>query len=714
MKRWLTLIIMLLSVLCKAWAGAVVVTPVDSLMTVLHERIGKKEFAVGESSGQLYVRQYVELSKWNIGLNLIPDMTRFDRDENCYLTELFYDVHYLDYAIPTIYRRAHITTHSHGNGEMDRVMSYMSPDLYSDKIMREGYLSPLYASNNRYYTYALDTMPAVDKDSARLFKIHYAQRFDNIKLLDKGWILLDSTCAVRSFYAEGWDEQSRFKVLYSMGDSALRRNLVHSVSLEINYDFAGNRLCVIADGMYDYRLVRPVPNTKSAKRKYDLSGTVSMPIEPHRVSEFRTYATANRLFPLTSSDSAFYMNKRVFGGYKNENDSSTVLADVGKWLWAIGDGMVSSHSLNWNGGYMKMSPIINPSYLSYSSGRGLTYKMSLRMRTRLKNEKELSLKPMLGYNFKQGAFYWDVESSFLFDPMHIGSFTVDFGSGNRAYSSVMLDRIERMTADSLDMDGFDFDYFRNFYTDVNVRREIANGLELLMGVNCYKRSLIGKADSTLVNEGIKLRNSYSQFAPHVRITWQPGMYYYIKGNRKVNVGSAMPRFSLDVEQGLKGILGSHNIYTRAELDAQYKLRINESDVLFLRAGGGGYFYTKDVYFVDYAFLKPNNLPVERNDELGGVFQLLDSDWYNSANRYFRANVTFVSPFLLFQRAFPRVRFIKNECVYLNLLAISHLLPYSEIGYGIETPYIDTGFFLSAKNHKFHQVGYKITISLFRD
>lgn len=704
----MTIMAILLPMLCKASAGVVVAESVDSLMSVLHTRLHNKDFAVGESSGRLYVRQYVELDKWNIGLNMIPDMTRFDRNENCYLTELFYDVHYLDYAMPTIYRRAHITTHRHGKGEMDRVMSYISPDLYSDKLLREGYLSPLFAANSRYYTYTNDG------DSAGLFKIGYKQRFDNIKLLDKGWILLDSTCAVRAFYAEGWDEQSRFKVLYRMGDDGLRRNLVHSVSLEINYNFGGNKLCIVADGMYDYRSVLPVPRTRTSKNRYDLSGEITMPIEPGRASDFRTYATENRLFPLTAADSAFYMSKRVFGGYKQQTDGSGVLADVGEWLWALGDGMVSSHSLNWDGGYMKMSPIINPSYLSYSSGRGLTYKMSLSIRGRLKRDKELTLKPMLGYNFKQGAFYWDVETAFLFDPRHLGSFTVDFGSGNRTYSSVMLDRIERMTADSLGMNGFDFDYFRNLYTDINVRREISNGLELLLGVNFYKRSLIGKANSALLDEGVNLRDSYSQFAPHVRITWQPGMYYYIKGNRKVNVGSAMPRFSLDVEQGVNGVLGSRNIYTRAELDAQYKLKINESDALYLRAGGGGYFYTKDVYFVDYAFLKPNNLPVERSDELGGVFQLLDSDWYNSANRYFRANATFVSPFLLFQRAFPRVRFIKNECIYLNMLAISHLLPYTEIGYGIETPYVDTGIFVSAKNHKFHQIGYKITVSLFRD
>ena len=192
------------------------------------------------------------------------------------------------------------------------------------------------------------------------------------------------------------------------------------------------------------------------------------------------------------------------------------------------------------------------------------------------------------------------------------------------------------------------------------------------------------------------------------------MYYYIKGTRKVNIGSRLPRFSFDIEQGVDGVLGSSGTYTRAELDVQYNFKINESDALFLRAGGGGFFYTKNTYFVDYAFLRHNSLPVDRSDELDGVFQLLDSEWYNAANKYFRTNVTYLSPFFVLQRILPRVNFIKNERLYLNMLFISHLTPYSEFGYGVGTPYIDLGLFVCGKNHQFHKIGFRVNVSLFRD
>ena len=35
-----------------------------------------------------------------------------------------------------------------------------------------------------------------------------------------------------------------------------------------------------------------------------------------------------------------------------------------------------------------------------------------------------------------------------------------------------------------------------------------------------------------------------------------GMYYYMNGRRKMNVGSSMPTFMLDYERGIKGVFKS--------------------------------------------------------------------------------------------------------------------------------------------------------------
>ena len=708
---WLSLLVALMyapALLAAEAAGPVL--RADSLMRVLSRRIAANEFAVGEASGTLYVRQEVDIEKKNLGLNFIPGMACFDRDEHHYLSELCYDVRFFKYAMPAIRRRASVTTHRHGSGEIERVLLFMHPNLFAEKILEEGYLSPLHPQNIKYYRYSADTLY---DDKNGCVKVSFVHRFDNIKLLESGWVLLAPDCSVRAFSANGWDEQCTFSVLYVMGNDSLQRNLATDVSLSVDYNFAGNKFKVNAEGRFLFDTVLPVADARQRVSKYNIAVASSEDLPDEKIDDRIGYVASMRRQPLSLADSLFYYEKGVFGALHEAKKNSSANDAVG-WLWDVGDRMISSHSLEWNGGRVRVSPLINPSYLSYSTGRGLSYKMALNLTSATKRGEELSLRPMAGYNFKQGAFYWDVDGRYLYSPRRLGTVRIDVGSGNRTYSSEALNRIEKIAADSLNFEDLDLGYFRNFYVNISHSHEIANGIELLGGFNYHRRTLIGSGGDRLEASGVGLKRRYTQFAPHIRLTWHPGMYYYIKGTRKVNIGSRLPRFSFDIEQGVDGVLGSSGTYTRAELDVQYNFKINESDALFLRAGGGGFFYTKNTYFVDYAFLRHNSLPVDRSDELDGVFQLLDSEWYNAANKYFRTNVTYLSPFFVLQRILPRVNFIKNERLYLNMLFISHLTPYSEFGYGVGTPYIDLGLFVCGKNHQFHKIGFRVNVSLFRD
>ena len=708
---WLSLLVALMyapALLAAEAAGSVL--RADSLMRVLSGRIAANEFAVGEASGTLYVRQEVDIEKKNLGLNFIPGMARFDHDERHYLSELCYDVRFFKYAMPAIRRRASVTTHRHGSGEIERVLLFMHPNLFAEKILEEGYLSPLHPQNIKYYRYSADTLY---DDKNGCVKVSFVHRFDNIKLLESGWVLLAPDCSVRAFSANGWDEQCTFSVHYVMGNDSLQRNLATDVSLSVDYNFAGNKFKVNAEGRFLFDTVLPVADARQRVSKYNIAVASSEDLPDEKIDDRIGYVASMRRQPLSLADSLFYYEKGVFGVLHEAKKNSSANDAVG-WLWDVGDRMISSHSLEWNGGRVRVSPLINPSYLSYSTGRGLSYKMALNLTSATKRGEELSLRPMAGYNFKQGAFYWDVDGRYLYSPRRLGTVRIDVGSGNRTYSSEALNRIEKIAADSLNFEDLDLGYFRNFYVNISHSHEIANGIELLGGFNYHRRTLIGSGGDRLEASGVDLKRRYIQFAPHIRLTWYPGMYYYIKGTRKLNIGSRLPRFSFDIEQGVDGVLGSSGTYTRAELDVQYNFKINESDALFLRAGGGGFFYTKNTYFVDYAFLRHNSLPVDRSDELDGVFQLLDSEWYNAANKYFRTNVTYLSPFFVLQRILPRVNFIKNERLYLNMLFISHLTPYSEFGYGVGTPYIDLGLFVCGKNHQFHKIGFRVNVSLFRD
>ena len=64
----------------------------DSVATALVERLSHN-VAVDDVSGVegvVYIRQKVEVEKKNLFVNHFPDMTRFDKDENSYLSEYLY------------------------------------------------------------------------------------------------------------------------------------------------------------------------------------------------------------------------------------------------------------------------------------------------------------------------------------------------------------------------------------------------------------------------------------------------------------------------------------------------------------------------------------------------------------------------------------------------------------------------------------------------
>lgn len=682
----------------------------DSAAVAVAERMARtivEESAGVESlSAVLYVRERVEVEKKNLLLNLFPDMTRFDKGKDCYLAELFYNIRYIHNALPEIRRLGSLSTFERSNGEMDRVLAFMTPQIFSERLFNAEQLSPLYPTNLSYYHYSTEE----DFNEAGAVKICFSSRFDNIQLLKSGWVVVDNeTSLPERFYAEGWDEQSRFAVEYVMGCDSLERFVVKEINLSIDYSFAANRLGIEVFAVFDYSALQAKSCFENLRRQYDITHPASELVKP-AIEDFEEFAIAHRPRPLTKGDSLVYIS----GGVIARNDT---LFSAGsddrlmRLLWTLGDEAVSSHSLSWGNSDLKLSPIINPSYLSYSSSRGLAYKFSLNFKSRLSSESTLELKPEIGYNFKRKELYWGVKGRLSFAPLRRASLSIDIGRESSIYSSYMLDAISSTVLDSLDFESMPFFYYRDFHIKSNIGFEVANGFELKPGVAFYKRTILD-SEPGFAASGQPLKEVYRQFAPNIRLSWQPGMYYYIAGGKKVNIGSLAPRFALDVEQGVSGLFGSNGVYTRAEFDAQYRCRLSSSASLYMRFGAGGYFYTKDIYFVNYSFLKNNLLPLDKGDDVRGEFQLLSSEWYNSANKYIRAAVAYESPFLAVQKLLPSARFVKNEALYCNVLFISHLLPYTELGYGVETPYVNLGFFVSFENAEFGRLGYKISFSLF--
>jgi hypothetical protein len=313
---------------------------------------------------------------------------------------------------------------------------------------------------------------------------------------------------------------------------------------------------------------------------------------------------------------------------------------------------------------------------------------------------------------------------YMYCPEKMASFEMDMGNGNRIYSSVVLDKLSSLSEQAVDFKGMDLDYFKDIYLDVLHNIEPVNGLMIKAGVSMHWRKLANYDHLRLhdflqqagggILHNLSIRTEYNSFAPRLRVEWTPGMYYYMNGRRKMNVGSSMPTFILDYERGLKGVFGSNDEHERVEFDVQQKIKLNRIRTLGYRAGFGIFTKMDNVYFVDFANFKRSNIPEGWNDEIGGTFQLLDRHWYNSSRRYWRGHVAYESPFILLRPLNRLLGMIQQERLYGGILFMPHLTPYLEVGYGIGTHIFDVGAFAGFVNGKYDGVGFKFTFELFNE
>ena len=417
------------------------------------------------------------------------------------------------------------------------------------------------------------------------------------------------------------------------------------------------------------------------------------------------------LIPLTDAEDSLY---RAYDERRKIGPEDTLKAEPTKFkknlvmLGQMGDALIRSYNLDMNKvGNISCSPLINPLLISYSHRNGISYRQEFKYNKLFHSGKLLRLVPQIGYNFTKKEFYAKLDGEYVYNPKKHGAIYLSVGNGNRIYSSVVLDQLQALPDSAFSFDGLQLDYFKDVYLNVSHNIEIVNGLTVWTGIAMHWRHAVHGTEE--VAKRVQLK--YNSFAPRLRIEWTPGMYYYMNGNRKVNIGSRFPTFVIDYEQGIK-VLDYSNKYERLEVSAEQKIQIRDLNTLAYHIGGGFFTNQDEMYFVDYVNFANRNLPQGWNDDIGGTFQMLDSRWYNASRHYFRGNMTYETPFLLLYPVSRLLSFIQKERIYAGILFMPHLNPYFELGYGVGTHIFDFGIFIGNETGKFTSVGCKFTFELF--
>lgn len=685
---------------------------------------------VDEYNADLYLKGKVLVHRSNKLVKYIPSMFSLEEGVRHYIIESLSE---MQYTAPDIYNRkvkAVSSTFPRNSGELTDLTNFLNMNIYSSSIMSDKLLSPLDEKASKYYVYLLDSI-VVDQGFQK-YKISIIPKFKSTQLVNGYIWVSDEVWTIREVYFEGKFDLIEFKLRNIMGEKGDEEFLPVRLNLDINFKFMGNHLEMKADAWVKYNNVlfyKGGERRKSQKKhSHDLTEFYVLTNDSTQAISGPDEFAKLRPIPLTFDEEALYIFHKARTGKVNwilDEKTEPKKSKAAVFWGELGDVLVSSYNVNLAGfGSVKCSPLINPVMLDYSHSRGISYRQRFKFNRLFEDGKLLRIVPQIGYNFTKKELYVKGGLEFQYWPQKLGSIELNAGNGDRIFSSVVLDKLKSLPDHSMNFDEMNLDYFKDVYVDAFHNIEPVNGLFIKFGTSMHWRSLTDHSRFQLKEfieqagggmlQNLDLRSQYNSFAPRLRVEWTLGMYYYMVGKRKMNIGSSMPTFIFDYERGLKNVFNSNDEHERMEFEVQQKIKLNQIRSLSYRAGFGMFTKLDNIYFVDFVNFRRSNIPEGWNDDIGGTFQLLDIQWFNSSRNYVRSNLTYESPFILLRPFNKWLGMVQQERLYGGVLFMPHLNPYVELGYGIGTHVFDVGAFISLINGKFDTMGFKFTFELFND
>lgn len=617
----------------------------------------------------VYAKFRFDVEKRNFILRVIPSMRSLIKDPREYIRESYAKVTFNDAHDFDINSQVLASTIPRDRRTMSALLDYMTPNIYDIALYEGHMLSPFNRHNRHYYRFTQNRQ--VDGTT----RLDFRPKLYNTQLLN-GYAIVDTeTGRIIRTLLNGEFDMITFRTEIQLGEEGGRALMPQKCSTAATFRFMGNRISALFDATYHNPLVLPDSIQKVSSR--ELMDSI-------------------RPIPLSESD------KQIYAAYderqnSQKNDTTPQKKNLlKKVLWdAIGDNLVTPIKAESEDVYLKISPLINPLYLSYSHNRGLRYKMKLRSQFAFSRHRYLTFNPTVGYNFKQKQLYFTAPLRMTYNPKRNGYAEVIVGNGNRISNTSVMNAINEAHHDTIDFDHTSMDMFKDTHIQVLNNIMLFDWIDIETGFIFHKRSAI---DKTLMNEyGMPVY--YRSFAPTFGVKLLPWLE---KG----------PLFSVDFQRGIKGVAGSDMDYELWEFDGSWKHKLPGLRLLNLRAGCG-YYTNKENLFVDFANFRDENLPEGWDDDWSGNFQLLREREYNESDYYIRGNVSYESP-LLFATWVPYLgRFIEKERLYISSVLLEHSRPYYEIGYGFTNRYISVGAFASFRNTHFDRIGVEFDFELFK-
>lgn len=448
----------------------------------------------GQSS-EVYFKYDLRTQRRNFSLFFVPSMYYVAKGRRRHLGEIIGHVNFNEKGDYLMRRHATLTTVRHGNHGMSVLLPYLTPDIYGATLFGNALLSPFHPSNRAYYRYRV----------ARLgqgkCRVAFRPRVKNTQLVAGYALVAVATGRVESIHITGEYDMLRFAVDAAMGgDGRSNDPLPIACRSEASFHFLGNSIKTRVTARYD-NAPHPLLNDSSATK-----GT-------------RALLDSIRPLPLTEEERAVYAEVFRDGQAADTAHSrKSRLDEVSEKAWDfIGDNLLGSIGVEGRNASVKMSPLLNPLYLSYSERRGLAYKVRLGAHWDLDGQRSLSLQPTIGYNFKISQFYFSTPLRFTYGKRKANYVELTWANGNRITNSSVLETLKDERRDTVDFDALNLDYFKDMTWKLSWNVGLAPRTSLTVGSVYHRRHAVNAAAMSQAGKP----THYRSFAPFVKLSLCP-------------------------------------------------------------------------------------------------------------------------------------------------------------------------------------------------
>ncbi len=625
-----------------------------------------------------YHKYIIKTDRRNIILLAVPTLYEVGHVKSRMFTREFYDkITFRGLRNIDTERLIEINTIPHKRKALPTILKFITPKLYETTLVEEYLLSPFHRENRKLYKYRTFTQPDGN------VKMTFSPKTGNTQLV-KGMALIDKeTGRVIQTEIRGEHDMIRFRMLLDMGSEGILSIIPNRCQVDGRFTFLGNKLS--AKYIVDLRTDDFIADSIREDNKLEMMGRVRTPLSDEEKIIIDQYAEKNKPKPIdtlqVSTPSKKNLAKVIFWDYIGENLLTTLSSDFGSN----------------NQGYVRMEPLLNPLYVSYSGRRGFTYKLDARCGYTFSSNSDIFIHAKFGYSFKLRQLYYTIPFEFNYDRKNNGYIRAELGNGNRITNYEILEDIKREHGDSLSWDMMNMHLFKHTYFKLVNNYEISDKIGFKVGLIYHRRKAVEAKAYRLVGK----TDSYNTVAPLLSFQYRP-------------FGWKGPIFTADYERSIKGFLKSNIEYARLEIDGSYIHPLSRIRSISMRIGYGLYTHLGNTqYFLDFTNFQENHIPGGWKDDWSGEFELLNSVWYNTSRYYFRVNTTYESPLMLLSNIPWFGHFIELERIYLSGLKVRDLSSYIEYGYGFTTRWLSMGTFVAHKNGKFDGFGFKFGFELFR-